>query len=393
MIVFRVDANEKIATGHLMRCLAIAEECRKQGESCQFLLAEEKETDRIAERGFSYHVLNSVWDQLDSEVGLLQQYLAENPCEWLVVDTYQATEEYLQRLNEICPVLYLDDFGKEGYAVTAVLHYGVVQDAEKYTEAYLQKGVRALVGAEYIPLREEFQPAHLAELWEKWSSRQFCQEQDGRVDSDGSCQEQKEGAGLDEMACQPAILITTGGTDPYNVAGQVLKHCLADQTFCGYHYHVVVGSMNNHISGLQQLADQYVVDGVSPISLHFGVKHMSDLMCQCNYAVSAGGTTLYELCACGIPTVCFSFADNQLTGVQLLAERQVMCYAGDAREGDVSAEIGRYLTEYIRYPEKTLQYQSRMRELVDGRGVCRIVAFLRQKHVRKKEKNFIKCPK
>lgn len=362
MIVFRVDANEKIASGHLMRCLAIAEECRKQGESCQFLLAEDKETDRIAERGFSYHILNSAWDQLDTEVGLLQQYLAENPCEWLVVDSYQATVGYLQRLNKICPVLYLDDFGEEGYDVTAVLHYGLVQDLEKYTEAYLQKGVRALAGPEYIPLREEFQPAHLAELWEKRQDRQLGQGRDGRPDADGSD--------------QPAILITTGGTDPYNVAGKVLKYCLAEQTFCNYRYHVVVGSMNNHIRELQQLADQCAVDGVSPISLHFGVKQMSDLMCQCDYAVSAGGTTLYELCACGIPTVCFSFTDNQLPAVHLLEEQQVMCYAGDARGGDLPAEIGKYLSEYIRHPEKAIQHQKRMRELVDGRGVWRIARFL-----------------
>lgn len=366
MIVFRVDANEQIASGHLMRCLTVAEECRRQGESCQFLLAEDKETNRIKDRGFSCHVLDSAWDQLDTEVGILQQYLAENPCKWLVVDSYQATAEYLRRLNEICPVLYLDDFGKEDYDVTAVLHYGLVQDAERYTAAYLQKGIRALVGPEYIPLREEFQPAHLAELQEKRQDRQYD---------------------------HPAILITTGGTDPYQVTEQVLNYCLNDPAFRGCHYHVVAGSMNDHIQELQQLADRYSMDGVSPVSLHFGVRHMSDLMCQCDYAVSAGGTTLYELCACGIPTVCFSFADNQLPAVRMLEQQQIMRYAGDAREGNVSERIGKYLTEYIQYPKETIQYQEHMRELVDGRGVCRIVAFLRQKHVNKKRKKFKKNPK
>lgn len=388
MIVFRVDANEKIATGHLMRCLAIAEECRKQGEICQFLLAENKETDRIAERGFSYHVLNSVWDQLDAEVVLLQQYLENNPCDWLVVDSYQATSKYLRRLNELCPILYLDDFGEEEYAVTAVLHYGVMRNPEEYARGYSRRGVRALVGSEYIPLREEFQPDHLAELQKKQWDRQFAQRQGERLESDRFNQEQDERSDPDSMAGQPGILITTGGTDPYHVTEKVLEYCLADRTFFGYRYHVVVGSMNDHVQELRQMAEQYAVDGISPISLHFGVKHMSDLMCQCDYAVSAGGTTLYELCACGVPTVCFSFADNQLTGVRLLAEQQIMYYAGDAREGDVSVEIGRYLSEYIRHPEDTIQYQNRMRELVDGRGVCRIAAFLCQKHGDKNTKFF-----
>ena len=46
MIVFRVDANEQVATGHLMRTLSIASACRKRGLTCEFWLAEEKETDR-----------------------------------------------------------------------------------------------------------------------------------------------------------------------------------------------------------------------------------------------------------------------------------------------------------------------------------------------------------
>lgn len=363
MIVFRVDANEKVATGHLMRCLAIAEECRKQGETCQFLLAEDKETDRITERGFSYHVLNSVWDHLDTEIELLQQYLAANPCDWLVVDTYQATAGYLHRLNEMCPVLYLDDFGEEGYAVAAVLHYGVVRNSESYAKNYARKGVRALVGPEYIPLREEFQPEHLAELQEKWSNRQFGREQDERPDPD-------------RMAGQPAILITTGGTDPYHVTEQVLEYCLADQIFRNYCYHVLVGSMNDHVQELQQLAEKHAKGDSSPVILHFGVKHMADLICQCDYAVSAGGTTLYELCACGIPTVCFSFSDNQLPAVQLLEQQQIMRYAGDARDGEIGLKIGMYLTEYMGDLAETEQYQSRMRQLVDGRGVWRIADFL-----------------
>ncbi len=350
MIVFRVDANEKVATGHLMRCLAIAEECRKRGEDCRFLLAEEKETDRIAERGFPYHVLNSSWDCLEPEVDRLCQYINNHPCTWLIVDTYQATKAYLKKLNQVCPVLYLDDFGREGYEVTAVLRYGVLQDGEQYERSYRQKGVQVLAGPEYIPLREEFQPVHLAELRKKQAVEHPL-----------------------------SVFITTGGTDPYHVTGRVLEYCLSDQGFCNCCYHVVVGSMNVHAGELQQMAEQYTVDGSSPVFLHYGVRHMSDLMCQCDYAVSAGGTTLYELCACGIPTVCFSFADNQLTGVRLLEKQRIMRYAGDARDGDISVKIGEHLAGYIGNPAETQRYINRMRQLVDGRGVCRIAEFLCQR--------------
>lgn len=52
MIVFRVDANEQVATGHLMRTLSIASACRKCGLTCEFWLAEEKRRSGSQRRDF-----------------------------------------------------------------------------------------------------------------------------------------------------------------------------------------------------------------------------------------------------------------------------------------------------------------------------------------------------
>lgn len=353
VIVFRVDVNEQVATGHLMRCLTIATECRNRGETCLFVLADDKETKRITDRGFSYCVLHSRWDRMEEEVVSLRSLLEQYDCDWLVVDSYQATPLYLQTLNQYFRVLYLDDFGTEGYGVTAVLHYGLIEQPEKYIRHYRRKGITVLAGTEYIPLREEFQPFHLKELWQEQAKRQ-------------------------SVSAQPAILITTGGTDPYRVAAGVLKQCLEQDLLGRCRYHVIVGSMNDHVQELQQLVKQSVRDGSPCIELHYAVNQMADLMCQCDYAVSAGGTTLYELCACGVPTVCFSFADNQIPAVTRLDQHGIMRYAGDARDGEIPTEICHVLTEYIRHPEETSQYQTRMRELVDGRGVCRIADLLCQ---------------
>lgn len=356
MIIFRVDANEQIATGHLMRCLAIAAECRRRGKTCLFLLAEEKETQRITQRGFSYQILHSAWDSLEQEIDWIQEFLQHHPCEWLVVDTYQATSRYLQKLNEVCPVLYLDDFGENEFPVAAVLHYGVIQDQANYIQRYQAKGISVLAGTDYIPLREEFQPAHLKKLWKEWAERQRIGEQEH-------------------------ILITTGGTDPYHVTDLLLKYCLAEKFPGKYCFHVIVGSMNETASDLEQLAERALQERIAEVKLYFGVSHMAELMCQCDYAVSAGGTTLYELCACGVPTVCFTFADNQIPAVQMLARQQMMRYAGDAREGDLSEEICAHLSEYRKHPEETARYQERMKRLVDGKGVCRIADLLCQKLV------------
>ena len=114
MIGFRVDANEKIATGHLMRCIAIATECQRRGLECLFILAEDKETERLRERGFAYHILNTRWDDMESEKEKMKQLLQEKQLDWLVVDSYQATASYLAFLNQLVSVVYIPDLVEQG---------------------------------------------------------------------------------------------------------------------------------------------------------------------------------------------------------------------------------------------------------------------------------------
>ena len=64
-------------------------------------------------------------------------------------------------------------------------------------------------------------------------------------------------------------------------------------------------------------------------------------------AVSAAGTTLYELCALGVPAVSFTMADNQLTAARAFADAGAIPCAGDIREnsGKVIEEILLFVTE------------------------------------------------
>lgn len=336
MIGFRVDANEQIATGHLMRCIAIAMECEQQGEACIFLLAEDKETDRLIECGLSYHVLQTQWNDLEKEEHMMKQIVEEEELEWLVVDSYQATSHYLAYLKQFVRVLYLDDMGNEKYPVTAILHYSSWPGASDFEEKYRGTGTKILEGMRYVPLRKEFR--------EEWTS----------------------------VARENSILITTGGTDICNVSVKLLKTLKKKKEFQGYIFHVIVGSMNQNEEVLEQLAEED-----HRILLHRNVKNMGYFMHLCSLAVSAGGTTLYELCASRIPTVCFSFAENQRVFSEEMGKHQIMLYSGDARENEAIAEIiCEKLLEYCKCPEKATAYSNNMGRLVDGKGAQRIAEFL-----------------
>ena len=115
------------------------------------------------------------------------------------------------------------------------------------------------------------------------------------------------------------------------------------------------------------------------IILHKNIPDMWRYMQQCEVAVSAGGTTLLELCACGIPTVCFAFADNQLEFAEEMAKHDLLIYAGDVRTNEDAAHaICKNLIRYTMDAKKRTQSFEQMRRLVDGKGAERIAAFLQQ---------------
>lgn len=339
-IGFRADANEHIASGHIMRCMSIAKQCEKLGAECIFILAEEKETDRLIQNGYKIKVLDSNWKNLDEETGKMKALITSEGLDFLVVDSYQADACYLSTLNELVPVLYIDDMGTDIYDITAVLHYGSGSDYEEYTAKYSgMHNTDVLAGCRYIPLREEFMP-----------------------DDD---------IGIYDVTRSKSIMITTGGTDPYDITRSILNSFVNNNELEGYEFEVIVGNMNQYS---KQIDDMYAIS--DRIHVHHNVTNMSYYMNQCEVAVSAGGTTLFELCACGIPTVCFSFADNQLGGTVSLGESDIMIYAGDARTDDVVTNITNSVRSFVSDATLRDMYSDRMRELVDGRGAARIAEYI-----------------
>lgn len=343
MIGFRVDANEQIATGHLMRCITIASECQKRGIECIFFLAEEKETERLKDRKIDYQILETDWKNMEEELPALKEKLAQVHLEWLIVDSYQVTLNYLLQMEKQVPVLYIDDLNAEKYPISAVLHYIGWQSDQKAADEYCLKyqdlTTKVLFGMQYAPLREEFSEVMFERMREK------------------------------------SILITTGGTDMYNVAGRVVSYCKDRTEFRDYIFHVIVGSMNSYEAELKQMAED------NPrILLHRNVSNIGEYMRSCEIALSAGGTTLLELCACRIPTVCFTFADNQQELAGAMGKHKVVCYVGDVRENQqIEETICKKLLFFMENEVNRNHYAKCMGEVVDGRGTERIVDFLLSK--------------
>ena len=334
----RVDGNEIIATGHVMRCITIAQQLQKMGVNPIFILADSYPSEIIKNYGFEFTVLDSKWDDLDTEIEKISRFIEEREISSMLIDSYYVTPAYLEAVSAHTKVIYIDDIQKFAYPVDAIIHYNAFVEADSYKAAVSKDcNISFLLGGRYAPLREEF-------FYQAYKVR-------------------------DEVK---KVLITTGGTDKYNVAGHLLDLLREKSDFNNVEYHVVSGIFNINADYLKKLAAEQ-----PNIYLHENAHNMSELMRMCDVAISAAGTTLYELCACGIPTICFTIADNQRSAKKW-QNAGIMYYAGNVEESIDDCVDNCYigLKEYMADKSIRMDYSKKMQSMVDGYGAKRIAEYI-----------------
>ena len=342
MIWIRADANRDIGAGHIMRCLSVAEVLRNMGEEVLFLVADEASGKLLAERGQAYRILHSSYRELERELPVLIPLLQTERPEFFLLDSYFVTKEYLRQVREQVKIAYLDDCGMLPCPVDILINYNIYGDQIDYRGMFAGDGcakdMLLLLGPSYAPLRPEFTGGSYVVR--------------DRVEN---------------------VLVTTGGSDQYNLAGRFLRHALADEEAGKLHYHVVSGAFNPHFSELTQMSENY-----DNIHIRQNVKNMAELMQDCDLAISAGGSTLYELCAIGVPFLCFSFVANQEQIVQTFKKQGITCYGGNYEEAKESLfqELTENLVRLVGDPKSRLAQSERQRRLVDARGAFRLAGKL-----------------
>lgn len=398
IVYIRTDGNSQIASGHLIRCFSVAQACKKLGMNVRFLVSDEESASLLSgilrESGTldlpedEFQILQlktAAYNNLEQELPEVASLLSRHPdtssqrsvasftsndvpslSDTYVanrniiyfIDSYYVTEKYLTALRPFAKVVYLDDLQLFDYPADLLINYDVIPDSAitSYKAAYQNAG-QLLLGSLYTPLRSQFQNRKIT---------------------------------VKEQVSD--ILITTGGSDPYHFCLKLINY------LCGFdnekNLHIVIGKLNTDRDVLYRLANKYPF-----LQLHENVSDMASLMEHCDLAVSASGTTLYELCALGIPTISFTMADNQLTAAKAFEEAGAISCAGDIRidEEKVLQTAATFMTQMslssnvqsgqaengdsIFTPTES-SYKTRksahkaMRRLVDGNGAMRIAEAL-----------------
>lgn len=141
----------------------------------------------------------------------------------------------------------------------------------------------------------------------------------------------------------------------------IMKVC---PEFPRVNFHFVIGSLNPRIEAIKKFSRRNII-------LHINERNMSNLMRDCDAAVSAVRSTLYELCACGTPSVTYVLADNQTDAAEMFGRLGIMINAGYCRNNN---DIFPAMVEALRGMNETVRAEmsAKMQRLVDGNGAVRI---------------------
>ena len=297
-IVFRCDASIQIGSGHVMRCLTLADELSRQGAESFFICRQHDGSliEILQQRGYQVYTLplehdlgieskskdllaHADWlastQQRDAE--LSRSIVEQIKPNWLIVDHYALDENWEKKLKPYCKkIMVIDDLADRKHDCDVLLDQNFGRDAQDYA-AYVNKDCELLCGSKYALLRPEFA---------EWRSYSLERRQHNKLAS---------------------ILINLGGVDKDNMTTKILK--ALQNKFLPDHCSItiVMGSTSPWIEAVKQ---QVAIMQWRTV-VKVGVNNMAEIMANSNLAIGAAGSTSWERCCLGLPTIMLVLAENQ----------------------------------------------------------------------------------
>lgn len=335
-LFIRADADTKIGTGHLMRCLALAQAWQDNGGSATFISHCESSAlrQRLVEEGMEFIPIEKphpdsgdIERTLDILDGASNQH-AKNSI-WFVIDGYHFDAAYQKKIKDAgYKLLWIDDYGHaDHYFADLVLNQNVSADESLYT--HREPYTRLLLGTRFALLRREFRK------WQGWKRE------------------------IPDLAKK--VLVTLGGGDPDNVTLKVIK-ALKLTAISDLEVKIVVGPANPNLETLEQ-------EIVTNPNFHLltNVTNISELMAWADLAVSAGGSTCWEMAFMGLPNIVIVLADNQRPIAEKLHASGAVLnlrWSGGLSVQNIMQAVDLFLLS----KEKRERCSIKAQELVDARG-------------------------
>lgn len=327
--------------GHVMRSISLAEAFRAHGHTVTFFSKYGQGISRIQGAGIEVNKIPAGTSsegkgffygnpgELVGDLAAVRKQIVKK-ADAIIVDSYNVSCGFFNGLREMTDCLvYVDDLNLFPYPVDILVNGTAAAFGMGFEKS---QSAQLLLGMEYNQVRGEFS---------------------------GLLPRRTQGDITD-------ILITTGNSDPFHMTEKILRMLTAEGQFSRFKYHVIVGG--GFEKDIWSDAD---ILGSRQVRLYDSPGNMREIMTGCDLAISAGGSTLYELAACGLPTAAFAYADNQLLHIKALERQGALKYIGYYNELE-GQNLAGCINQLMR-AEIRQEMSIRQQALVDGKGCRRIV--------------------
>ena len=338
----RVDSSEQIGSGHLMRCLTLAEQMRKKNAEVHFISRDLIGSLHrlVTEHEFSLHLLPrheaqanltgyaawlTVSQTMDAEetVSILSQI---PPVDRLVVDSYALDIVWEQQMRPLVREIFvIDDLANRRHDCDILLDQNFYREMQHRYDGLVPPKCKLLLGPPHALLREEF-----------YAVRAHLRERDGRL---------------------RRILVFYGGSDATCETEKAI-HALLQLHLPSVDVDVVVGGSNRRREYIEELCAQH-----DTLHYHIQVPNMAELMANADLCLGAGGTTTWERCFLGLPAIVTAVAENQIQICEDCAAAGYICYLGrwDAvTEADIVKSVHKFMKSL---DLKSFQQSCQIREM------------------------------
>jgi len=364
LIVIRADASQSIGSGHIMRCLTLAERLRVHGAEVSFVCRDliGNLSEYIRSQGFEVHLLP--WDEAfaalkrpkqewlkimwksDAEqtMGVLKRY--GRTIDWLIVDHYGIGHHWQSFLRGmVANIMVIDDLANRQHDCDILLDQNYYHNAEDRYLGLIPMGCALFLGPQYLLLRDEF-----------YKARKDMKIRTGEVSY---------------------ILVFYGGADTTNETEKCLLG-LSDFNGSNVEINVVTGQSNPKKERIKKLCSYK-----SNMYYHCQVSNIAELMNNADLAFGAGGSTMWERCFLGLPSIVTVTAENQIETTQAVSDLGAIWNLGWYEEVS-DAVLGKAAKIFLKERSKLVEMQKKALNVVGSRGssgIDQLVQVIFQKRV------------
>ncbi|HBD7082048.1 TPA: UDP-2,4-diacetamido-2,4,6-trideoxy-beta-L-altropyranose hydrolase [Legionella pneumophila] len=341
-IVFRLDSSNLIGSGHVMRCLALANALRERKVKVRFICCDliGNSIRVIKQNGFEVIELinkpNIQWEQDAKETISYLKHM-EKP-DWIFLDHYNLDIKWEKEIRPfVNQIAVIDDLANRQH------HCDLLIDQNYYGKTICRyinlvpKSCTKFIGPRYALLRSEFKEA-----------RSFLKVRSGKVQQ---------------------ILVFLGGNDSGNMTSFVLSAIEEIPILNDKEIHVVVGGSNLNRDKIQEKCEK------KGYHYYCQINNIATLMAKSDFAIGAGGLSTWERCCMGLPSLVISLAHNQDVLVDNALSTNIFEYAGQVNNLHYTT-FKKRLLELILDSEKLRKMSINGLNLVDGLGSDRIADYL-----------------